>query len=642
MFGLGEISFIKELAMENTARYRILLFFTLLFLFWKPCVNAQERVKSTLSEVLQKTGIELTFTPPTVPDFSVEALPGLEGEQEELRKQCVEVIKRWEVEPNAFWYDRYQSLRQIQLNLDIHLTYSHDEQGRLEAFRDQYPWRLEKLKECKRMLELLNREAVILFPQVVAALDKVLQNEQITSAESRRFYTICTMLFRSTLQCTSEEEGIANFKLLEKVALEIDAKNGDRGCWIIYDNSRRSYTREAKRNTMSQKREPSLKADSTADFDYKVISTYGPTPQKSIHLKKFKNKEATSVVIPKTIDFLPVESIGSRAFAGCTNLVSITLHAGITNIASSAFEGCTQLESITLPEGITEISPHTFQGCTQLKSITIPESVTKIGGAAFSNCSSLTSITIPEGVTTLGGWAFYGCTSLESVTIPDNVTFIADYLFGNCSSLKSVRFPQEATCGRNVFSGCALKTLELPNGIVKIEDGLLEDYTALETLIIPRSVTQIEDRYSVFPDCKNLKAIHVSPDNPNFKSVDGVLYSKDGHVLWKCPRQSRVQEYTVPDGVTRIAECAFYGCSNLVSVKLPQGVNYVGIRAFHSCPNLRSVTIPKSVWYLYDDELMDGAFDAPSNYPADFTIYGNPGSEAEKYAKEHNIRFVAE
>ena len=115
-----------------------------------------------------------------------------------------------------------------------------------------------------------------------------------------------------------------------------------------------------------------------------------------------------------------VTSIGSFAFADCTNLTSVTYEAGSTLeiIGASAFAGCSSLTSINIPAGVTSIGASAFTDCAALESVTYAAGtqLETIDENAFAACSSLASIIIPVGVTGIGASAFESCTSLTSVT----------------------------------------------------------------------------------------------------------------------------------------------------------------------------------------------------------------------------------
>lgn len=89
----------------------------------------------------------------------------------------------------------------------------------------------------------------------------------------------------------------------------------------------------------------------------------------------------------------------------------------VTSIGSFAFADCSNLSSITIGNSVTSIGSHAFYNCSSLTSITIPSSVTSIEVGAFRDCSGLTSIAIPSSVTSIGEDAFSGCTKLKQLIL---------------------------------------------------------------------------------------------------------------------------------------------------------------------------------------------------------------------------------
>lgn len=147
------------------------------------------------------------------------------------------------------------------------------------------------------------------------------------------------------------------------------------------------------------------------------------------------------IIIPKTYNNLPVNSLSPEAFSFCKNITSITIPDGIRIIPSYAFYGCRELESITIPEGITIIEGNAFVSCQKLQNITLPESVREIKNYAFLGCRELKSITIPKGVVSLGYGVFESCLKLESVVLLNSKTILVDSDFKDCNSLREITYP---------------------------------------------------------------------------------------------------------------------------------------------------------------------------------------------------------
>ena len=171
-----------------------------------------------------------------------------------------------------------------------------------------------------------------------------------------------------------------------------------------------------------------------------------------------------AVILPNTINFWPVTSIGDYAFYDQTSLTSITISSTVTNIGNAAFILCSNLRAITVDpansffsstNGVLFNKDQTillqFPGGVG-GSYAIPQSVTSLGNYSFEFCTHLTSVTIPNSVTNINLGAFYECEGLTSMTIPGSVISMGDYIFGNCPGLTSVYFQGNAPAiGSNMF-----------------------------------------------------------------------------------------------------------------------------------------------------------------------------------------------
>ncbi len=179
------------------------------------------------------------------------------------------------------------------------------------------------------------------------------------------------------------------------------------------------------------------------------------------------------------------------------------------------------------------------------------------------DAKSVSELVIEPGVTRIGSYAFDGCRNMHTANICEGVTSIGD----------------------RAFQDVALEELNIPASVTDIG----------RTIIT--SVNLGTSSYDV------LRRVNVDPANQVYKSVDGVVFSKDGTRLVLCPdgrenwypRPGLEQRYVVPEGVTVIGSGAFSGCRFMQEIILPEGLETVENSAFSQCASLESMTVPDSV-----------------------------------------------
>ena len=169
--------------------------------------------------------------------------------------------------------------------------------------------------------------------------------------------------------------------------------------------------------------------------------------------------------------------------------------------------------------GLTSISDGAFNGCT-VGTIILPENITSIGNEAFLDCKSLTSINIPAKVRSLGQNALSGCTAMSTITVDDgNSDFCSiDGVLFNKEKTTLVQFPaakvtayavpeETNTIGRDAFYMSKLKTVTLPSTIKRLEFDAFGYSKSLNELAIPEGLITIEDY--ILDGCSSLKTLRI-------------------------------------------------------------------------------------------------------------------------------------
>lgn len=335
----------------------------------------------------------------------------------------------------------------------------------------------------------------------------------------------------------------------------------------------------------------------------------------------------TSITIPNG-----VVSIGEYAFYNCDGIKSLYLPDSITAIGQSAFDHCDKLQTINIPSKVKEIADWTFTGCKALKSVTIPATVKRIGTGAYCACTSLETVKISGGVEEIGKAAFQGCTALANITIADSVKLIGQNAFG------STRYYNTSTNWKNntLYIGNHLINVRssvsgafsVPAGTKAISEDAFFECGKITEISIPSSVIGIYD--GAFRKCTSLQNITVAGDNSSYSAKGGILYNKAGSRLICCPVSNTASTMNIASNVEKIGNYAFYGCKNLVNIKLSNNANEIGEYAFYDCNNLSTISVPASV-----KTIGDWAFAASEK----LTVYVQADTFAESYVKENEVKY---
>ena len=273
----------------------------------------------------------------------------------------------------------------------------------------------------------------------------------------------------------------------------------------------------------------------------------------------------------------------------------LIIGSGIKTIGSYAFADCTDLAEIIVPDGVISIGDGAFQQNSGAKRVVLPPSTVYIGHGALRDCSALTSVSLPDSMSNrLFLDMFEGCTNLKSVDIPDGITDIYEGDLASCPNWTDIYYDNWGRVWNRVVSGVRDSIPDRMN--VHFKDNIYDSgscgenvtwtLTADGTLTISGTGAMTDYTYdsrSPWYSCRTyIKRVVMQ---------QGVTSIGD-HAFWDC---SGLTSVTIPDGVTSIGGDAFSGCAALTSVEIPNGVTAIGGSTFSNCIRLAKVTIPKSV-----------------------------------------------
>ena len=112
-------------------------------------------------------------------------------------------------------------------------------------------------------------------------------------------------------------------------------------------------------------------------------------------------------------------------------------------------------------------------------------------------------------------------------------------------------------------------------------------------MFIPASVREI--REGAFTGTNNLTSIAVALDNPAYTSIDGVIYSKDLSTVVAYPVNNSRNNYAILNGTESVFGYSFSDSKQLSSITIPNTITTIGSCAFFGCSNFVVVDFPTSI-----------------------------------------------
>lgn len=217
--------------------------------------------------------------------------------------------------------------------------------------------------------------------------------------------------------------------------------------------------------------------------------------------------------------------------------------------------------SVTAPLETQTIFSKAFESVQNVEQMTL-SNVKSVQSYAISYCFNLKSITFGSQLEELQESGIYGNYLLQSVTVAENNPYFKNigsaltdkdgkvlYLYPVDENTSEVTFPDGIeTIERGAFYSSNVKTISLPNSVRKVKAYALMSCTATERVYIGTGVDTLEPDFAF--NMSSLIEYIVDAGNPNYKSIDGAIYSKDGKQCVLIPGGRK--EYSIAEGTTSL------------------------------------------------------------------------------------------
>lgn len=328
----------------------------------------------------------------------------------------------------------------------------------------------------------------------------------------------------------------------------------------------------------------------------------------------YTDETPANLIIPETINGLPVRYIMTKAFQDCEQLTSVTLPDTLIEIDGYAFANTNLSGFVDIPESVTEIGSNAFYNSPILgirflgKPLSMWESGREETLAIVFSQQYASLYQRPEGFSAVRIYAedfdegllhgyrtvADGCTYLvgdtaahliegvnqQSVSIPAQVDGkpvrgILEEAFYQCRSVQSISLPEGLEyIGESAIHGTSITAVKLPSTIKRLDTNAFYGNENLKSVYL--DVPYIGD--NAFSYC----GLETVAFGPSVRHIGEAAFT-----------EAKIREVTVPEGVEEL-HFTFLYCTNLTKITLPESLR-VFDGAVQGCTALTELKLPSGV-----------------------------------------------
>lgn len=252
------------------------------------------------------------------------------------------------------------------------------------------------------------------------------------------------------------------------------------------------------------------------------------------------------VLIPDTIDGLPVTALADKAFYE-KHVTTVVVPDSVTEIGDLCFSGDNYLVSLMLPDELAELPYGALESCFRLMDFDLPKELKKISGSALQYNYYLTHLTLPSSLTEIEQLNFIGLYGLQSLTLAeDNAAFKLDETNGLLMTADVTRLLH---CFSDIVPA---EEIILTEGLKTVDPFAFHYDYDIKRIVLPEGVETIGAM--AFAMCPNLTEIVIPASVTDIGAMDG-LDGRTGIISYKhnvivTPEGSPAWNWAVETGAT--------------------------------------------------------------------------------------------